>query len=279
MFLRVKVGHFGAGASAKVIFPVLLIMVWTAVSQADTLDWQEQRGDHFIVYYLEDKDSHLASQTIIKAEEFYRQIDEDIGYSRYSNFWTWENRVKIFIFPNKDLFRQYTGQPEWSHGMASSNTRLFGARFIVTYSEQKNFFDGLLPHEMSHLMLHDFLGSSQAAPLWFDEGMAQLLEEGKLAKCAPIVRYMAQKEKFFPFEQLNDLDIRQERNNKLAVLFYAQGVSVVDFIKKQYGRAALQQICRGLKEGRSFEEALRVATSQAVPTMKELERKWLNAVK
>ena len=74
-------------------------------------DWQELKGQHFIIYFVQDKD--FADEILRKAERDYERIATDLGYIRYSNFWTWANRVNIYLYPDRASYLKASGQPEW----------------------------------------------------------------------------------------------------------------------------------------------------------------------
>ena len=138
-------------------------------SDSYAFDWQELSGEHFIVYFLENK--NFAQDTLDKAEVYYRNIAMELGYPRYSDFWTWDNRVKIYIYPDRKTYLQLTGEPAWSAGVAS-----YDRKEIVSFAWSDNFLEFLLPHEITHLMFRDFVGFKGEVPLWLDEGVAQWAE-------------------------------------------------------------------------------------------------------
>src|SRR5207244_4159098 len=117
--------------------------------------WNEVKGDHFIVYYH--LNGAFASDVRYKAEEYYRRIASDLGYARTSDFWQWDNRVKIYIHDDAEAFRAATGQPGWSEGMADYTNKA-----IHSYIWREGFLDALLPHEMTHLIFRDFIGFQSA---------------------------------------------------------------------------------------------------------------------
>ncbi len=239
-------------------------------------EWKEIKDKHFVVYYGFAMTREDAGQVLRRAEGYYDKIAQQIGYARYSNFWTWEDRVKIIIYDNQNDFMQETHQPAWSMGYADRHPRLFKSKVIVTYKQENYFFDGLLPHEISHLILHDFFGQQTAIPLWFDEGVAQLQETEKRAVADRLMRRLVQQGKQLPLSTLIAMDIRKERNPTKAKVFYAQSLSVVDFLVVKYGSEAFGTLCRQLRDGKPFAEALRFAYSNSLESVEQLENKWLN---
>lgn len=237
-------------------------------------EWEEIKDKHFVVYYMDPADRQTAMKVLREAENYYHKVGEQIGYTRYHNFWTWDERVKIFLFPDQESFVGTTGQPEWSTGFADRDSQLFASRTIVTYKQEKDFFHGLLPHEISHLVLHDFL-SGRSVPVWFDEGIAQLQEASKSVEADRIMRFLVSRSGYIPFTLLMRMDIRKEKDAGKVQIFYAQSLSVVEFLIRQYGSSAFGNFCRNLRDGKNVEEALRHAYTNRINTISELEQKWL----
>ncbi|MDB4349908.1 hypothetical protein OAA99_03040, partial [Omnitrophica bacterium] len=143
---------------------LLLLFVLTGTAAAE--DWKELDSDHFVIYYTQDE--KFAKEVTRNAEDYYKDIATDLGYPRYSEFWTWANRVKIYIYPDHASFLKASGQPQWSHGMAD-----YTKKKILSYLWSEMFIDSILPHEIAHLVFRDFVGFTGKIPLWLDEGVAQ----------------------------------------------------------------------------------------------------------
>lgn len=236
--------------------------------------WQELKAEHFIAYYNFKEDLPNIQLILRKAEEYYKRIAEQIGYSRYSNFWTWEDRAKIIIFPDQQTFIRNTGQPAWSAGYSGRDSELFHSRIIVTYRQEQDFLYGLLPHEIGHLILHDFVGFDTPVPLWFDEGVAQLQEINKKDLANQFMRPLAQQKHHVPFPVIMNWDIRKESDTAKVKIFYAQSLSMVDFMIKNYGSSAFGNLCRNFKEGKNMEGALRAAYASSIDSLNAFERRW-----
>ena len=78
--------------------------------------WQELKGEHFIIFYVNDES--FAKDVLRSAEGYYRGIGDDLGYTRHSDFWKWDKRVKIYIHATQEQFLKETGHNNWSHGFA-----------------------------------------------------------------------------------------------------------------------------------------------------------------
>lgn len=229
--------------------------------------WKELRGDHFIVYYVEN--DSFARDILDKAERYYDQIADDLGYPRYSNFWQWDKRVKLYVYATQDAFHQATGQPAWSHGMADYDDKV-----ISSYNFSENFLDGLLPHEITHLIFRDFVGFKGEVPLWLDEGVAQWEEPAKRAASKTIARTLIRSGDALSLGRLTTVDIRDSQDKEDVDHFYMQAVSVVDFMIRKFGPQAFTGFCRALRDGKSIEEALRSAYPGRVQDLADLENQW-----
>ena len=230
-------------------------------------EWKEQKGDHFIVYYT--REEALAKEIIRKAEIYYNRIAEDLGYPRYSNFWEWDNRCKVYVHPDKQVFQKATGQPDWSHGMAS-----YLNKTIHTIEGTPDFTDRVLPHEITHLIFRDFVGMAGSIPLWIDEGVAQWEEEGKRESVRSQLRRYVVRGDVFSLTKLSLTDIRRSSDADTVALFYMQAISVVDYIVSRYGAASFTAFCRDLRDGKTLEDSARSAFSASIKDLDALESDW-----
>ncbi len=234
-------------------------------------DWQEVKGDHFIVYYMQNE--KFAKDTAHKAEQYYVSIADELGYPRYSNFWQWDNRVKIYIYPTQADYLKGSGEPAWSKGFARYKTK-----DILTYEWSDSFLEALLPHEITHLIFRDFVGFKGEIPLWMDEGVAQWQEPKKREAAKEIARYLLKNQKAFTFESLMQMDIRGSKNEEEVYNFYMQSVTIVDFMVKRYGAQSFTEFCRQLRDGKSLNEALRFAYPASGGNIENLEKEWKKVV-
>lgn len=253
-------------------------------------DWREAGSEHFIVYFTGDK--KFAEDVLDKAEVYYRRIASDLGYPRYSEFWTWDNRVKIYIYPDRNSFLAATAQPAWSQGMADyARTR------ILSYAWSEGFIEHLLPHEMAHLVFRDFVGFKGEVPVWLDEGVAQWAETPKREKIKAIGTYLVNSGMLFSVADMVTLDIRRVgENDRVSIrsarsrdgqrrdlslsgaeavkTYYMQAVSLVGFLIERYGAGSFTELCRQLRDGKRLDDALRYAYPARIGGIEELEKEW-----
>lgn len=254
-------------------------------------DWAQISSDHFIVYY-KDTDNSFANDVSRKAEEYYNSIADDLGYVRYSNFWKWDKRVKIYIYPDHVSYLAATDQQGWSHGIANYNKKE-----IISYAWGKDFLAALLPHEMAHLIFRDFVGFKSDIPLWLDEGVAQWAETDLKAERLTRIKQQARQNILLPIQAMIDLDIRTIKadqqisieamalddgripllemdGNALVNIYYLQSFSLVGFLIERYGSDSFVTFSRHLRDGKPIGDALKFTYPQQVRSIEDLEKQW-----
>lgn len=277
---------------ATVLFFLFLVAfaIPAVTTESFALSWQELKSEHFMIYFTSNE--KFAKEVLNKAESYYRNIASDLGYPRYSDFWTWDNRVKIYIHPDRNSFLKATGQSDWSQGMAD-----YTNKNIISYEFSRDFMDGLLPHEMAHLIFRDFVGFKGQVPLWLDEGVAQWEESLKREYIKEMAWQLYKRGAMIPLKDMMKLDIRKikpdeqitirqayENDNKeknlvlsredLVGTYYLEAVTLVGFLIETYGSFSFADFCRQLRDGKALDEALKMAYGLRLQNLDELETNW-----
>ncbi len=238
-----------------------------SLAEEDAEKWQEIKGKHFIVHYKGEK--KLAESIASRAEKYYRQIAEDLGHNRHDNFWLWENRAKIYLHENHAAYMKATGAPGWSRGRAN-----YAMKQIDSYATSMTFLDTVLPHELTHLILRDFLGFKGEVPLWLDEGIAQWEEKGNRSIRIEHARTLAKKGKLMSVSELGNMTPQELRKSENPADFYAQAISLVGYLIEQHGSEKFGKLCRSLRSGGKLDDALRFTYPQSVRNIVALEEAW-----
>ncbi len=229
--------------------------------------WKEIRGDHFIVYHSGEET--FAREVLRRAEQYYKQIGEDLGYERRSSFWQWDKRVSIYIYKTREDFLKNSGGVEWSEGYAD-----YTRKIIVSYEWKKDFLESLLPHEITHLIFRDYVGFQGEVPVWLDEGVAQWEEPAKRKVVRSVMRAYLKDGKGYSIDDLTNVNVRNISARPAIELFYVQAASIVDFLVSAYGSDSFVFFCRQLRDGKSIGAALPFAYPTQMRTVKEMEGKW-----
>ena len=168
----------------------------------------------------------------------------------------WPERCEVYLHASPGSFWRVTGL---SPGVpAATSVHAEGERVlwrrIDVHCEDRNVLAAVLPHEVTHAVLAGRFGG-HAVPRWADEGMAVLSEprdrvEGHLAHLA---RFYREGRVFSPRDllRLTDYPAPQDWG-----VFYAESVSLVDFLARAQGPRTFTRFLRdGLRDG--YEAALR----------------------
>jgi AraC-like DNA-binding protein len=250
---------------AKPLFFIAALLTALPALAAETslefTPWKVVKSDHFIVHYRQDE--AFARTIAQKADKDYTRIADDLGYRRQSNFWMWDNRVNIYIYPTREEFKKVPGVREWALAITD-----YEAKEIHSFSGQPNLIDGVLPHEITHLIFRDFIGRSAEIPLWMNEGVAQWSEPVRKDVATRYVRALLKAGDELPLKNVFEMRIKSLGSGKRVEKFYVQSVSLVDFLIQRFGGERFTAFCRLLRDGRTLEAAL----GQTYPDLKTPER-------
>lgn len=238
---------------------------------ASAKEWETLKGNNFIIYYRASVEERFVSTVMESAEESFREVSASLGISRYQS-WASEQRASIYIYADKEDYVK-SGGMGWSHGSA-----LVGSRTIKTYPADQGFFDTLLPHELGHIILHEFVGPYADIPLWFDEGVAMYQEKSRRMGAAKMVQEALEKGQFIPLTALTDMRLYSNSDQATVDLFYAESASVVNFMITQLGESRFHRLCRELKENTRFVDAL-PKIYMYINNLDDLNKKWVNHLK
>jgi len=224
-------------------------------------EWKIVKGKHFVVRHTGPESA--AETMLAEAERCYRDIASDLGYTRFEGYWLWDKRVAILIYSNAPAFAEACDAPAWAVGRAN-----YERREIATFAGSgASFSTHVLPHEIAHLILSDFVGGRRL-PLWLQEGVAQW-EQGR--KAVPAKRLPDP----MPWAELAAADVRRASDPRFVARFYSQAASVVGFLVSVYGGERFGNFCRLLRDGKTVEAAFAEAYNGELKTLGDLERAWI----
>ena len=237
----------------------------------DEKGWDQEKSTHFIVYY-KNAEERFVRQTIDKAEEYYKSIAEDLGFTRY-DFWLWDKRAKIYIYDSAEDYQTGTGKPAWSGGVAFSHQKV-----IETYPWAQGFMQSLLPHELGHIIFREFIGLESNCPSWLDEAVAMYQEKSKRKNVKLKLRQALDEKKLIPLPQLSQLNITFVNDKAMVELYYNEALSVMEFLMDKFGKDNFVKLCRALKERKPFDQAVNEAY-RVYKDLGELDKAWFRYLK
>lgn len=231
----------------------------------------EEKSEHFFVYYYKEIPVSFARKTLEYCERYYKDITNSLGYTRF-NFWTWDDRAKIYIYPDRETFQKDTNQASWSGGAAS-----YDEKTIWTFPQMAGFFDSVLPHELGHIIFREVIGHHTKVPLWLEEGAASFQEEAGRYGAPGIVAQAMKEGRFIPIGKLSQMDLRASSDRNEVSLFYIESVSIVDYLVTKYGSSKFAEFCGQLKNGNSIDISLYFAFD--IKDLGELNELWVEYIK
>jgi hypothetical protein len=187
---------------------------------------------------------------------------------------SWDPKCDIFLHATAPDYSRATGVPPSSPGHSSfrlDGGRVLGRR-IDLHCDDAGILDGVLPHEATHVVLAGNFGT-QPIPRWADEGIAVLTEpRDKIDRHLRNLPRHRDDRQLFALRQLMQMSDYPEATRVGA--FYAQSVSLVEFLSKERDAQVFTQFVRdGLRSG--WETALQ--RHYGYRGFDELEQRWYRA--
>ncbi|MBI5622755.1 MAG: hypothetical protein HY924_03145 [Elusimicrobia bacterium] len=191
--------------------------------------------------------SEAARKIAETAEESYHRIMVD------TNLYSFRPKAlyRIVVYATADEYRKKTEQPAWSGGVAVGNS---------IYTFHGPHLPGVIAHEMTHLIFHEFLGRSDQALRWVNEGLAVYQES--LAAAGP----QGARDPFASMRpQMQAQPLSMESMTRFVPLteqeyqvnsWYGQAYSMVRFMLERGGRIGFSQFLGSVKAGKSLDEAV-----------------------
>lgn len=176
----------------------------------------------------------------------------------------------LYLHASGDSFSRDTGLsadlPGYSYARAEKG-RVVSQR-IDLRCDYPGVLGSVLPHEVTHILMAGRFGG-EPIPVWANEGMAILSEPREKIDLhlTHLPRYRGDGQLFAVRELMRT---RQYPHRRAMGPFYAQSVSLVEFLTRQQGEAAFIRFVReGAKEG--YEKALGKHYGWSLA---ELEQRW-----
>jgi hypothetical protein len=238
--------------------------------------WQLAETSYFRIFHNQSKNyaekvAQIAEQTRLAMSRKWFGHDGE----------RWACKCDVFVYASAQDYSSATGArpetPGHSRIEADRGTGRIVSRRIHLHATSPRMLESDLPHETTHVVLADLFGH-HPVPCWADEGMAVLSEPNERQEHfrRDLARF-AGANKLFNLRQLMQMTSYPDRHRLEA--FYAQSVSLVEFLTRERGPQTLTAFLRdGLQGGyeasmqkhygyRNFEELQERWSSQALNTV------------
>jgi hypothetical protein len=184
----------------------------------------------------------------------------------------WSPKCELFLHATASDYNRVTGAPGGSPGHSSFNVQggRVLSRQIHLHCDDPNLLVAVLPHETTHTVLAGNFGD-KPVPRWADEGMAVLTEPREKVELhlRNLPRHR-QDRQLFAVQQL--MEMNEYPEPRYVGAFYAQSVSLVNYLTKQKSPQVFSQFIRdGLRGG--YEAALQ--RHYGYQSFADLEQRWV----
>ena len=237
--------------------------------QYDTFDWKTLETEHFLIHFYPQEERAIYEAARM-AERAYGRLARVFNHS-------FTDKKPIILYASHSDFQQTNVfQFDISEGLGGVTEGLRD-RIVMPFTGSMREFEHVLTHELVHSFQYDILrlgalsrGANPFAnqpPLWFFEGMAEYLSQGRITSHAAMwLRDGALSGYVVPIEELSLAGDQR---------VYQHGAGIWYYIGKKYGDEKIGEIMQkipivGYRE--AFESSLNMS-------LEELSEQWLDAVR
>jgi hypothetical protein len=228
--------------------------------------WLVAETENFRIYH------NLSADWLRKVAEVAERTRADMQHRWFGAVGEpWYPKCELYLHATAETYSRVTGVPTASPGHSSfhlDGARVIGRR-IDLHCDDPGMLIAVLPHETTHVVLAGNFGS-QPVPRWADEGIAVLTEPSdRIDRHLRNLPKHRQERQLFSLWQL--VHMNEYPEPRYVGAFYAESVSLVDFLSHERGPAVFTQFVRdGMQEG--YDVSLR--RHYGFRDFDELEQRW-----
>jgi tetratricopeptide (TPR) repeat protein len=214
-----------------------------------------QQSAHFILRYDRAvSDQQLGQQILASLEGHYAQFSTGLVSQPPAT-------IVVILYPDQDYYN-VTRSPGWAGGLFDGKIRI-PTRGLTRVTPQ-------LTQTLIHELTHAFLASvPQEIPIWFHEGVAQLMEGASSAGQKQRLAQLRRNDQILPFSSMGKSFMNL--SDSAAEVAYLQSLSTAEYFVAQFGRPALRNLLDLMSKNYNFENAFRTVTRR---TLSEFEIAW-----
>lgn len=228
--------------------------------------WQSIPSEHFFVYHQDS--TEFAGKVSKHMEDTYEGLRKRLNFTKYVDFWLWDNRVKVYIYGSQKEMVKQRGLPEWATGAANRNKK------EIYLINNENALKTTATHELGHQVFFDLTGKWNA-PMWISEGMSEWLEGDETTAIATKKCQKMKKDNLlFSLKDLISMNSYKAIPQGRVNAFYCQSVSVVGYLINVSGIDTFKTFCTQLRGGMPLDNAIVQLYHPKLQTLNDLEQAW-----
>lgn len=229
--------------------------------------WDVAETPHFRLFH---KQSVAAAEKIMRIAEKTRWEMHRKWFGKDPE--KWEPICDVILHPDGASYTGMTGISANSPGHTHIESRATGEVFIRKMHLRQDIhgmIEGVLPHEATHVVLAGMFGP-HAVPRWADEGIAVHSESHeRIDRHRKKLKDIAKERELFSVKTL--LELKEYPPPKDIPTFYAQSVSLTEFLTKEKGPTVLTAFVRHALDKKDYDAA---AKKYYGMTLQEMDRRW-----
>ena len=225
-------------------------------------DWKVRASEDFVVHWYEGE-TDFAQSLLDTAELGLKNIQGILPVTQQS-------RIDIYAYDSAAQLRAalQTLDVNW----VGAHTDADLAVMLVSLPpgpEQRLEMERQIPHELTHLLLYQWLGPGYGnLPTWLDEGLASIAELYPNPDYLVLLDNAVDKDDLQPIATLCESFPRDASG---AFLAYAQATSFTRYLQQQYGSSGLGRLAKAYADGMSCERGVQAALESSLT---QLEWRW-----
>jgi tetratricopeptide (TPR) repeat protein len=242
-----------------------IIVVRTATGLQLPPAWKRKETPHFEVYYEKEI---FFNRIAPAAEKVLPRIFALFGYPKP----TWDRKCKIYLFSNLSDWKKFLATNkgkvlEWYEAFAIEHAMEI---YLYETRDTSEMVESILPHELTHVVLHSVVGDVSHTPLWFQEGLAQLHDEPRKKNAQRMIPTLRRTSAYIPLEELVSLRGYPAETEKVST-FYMESLALVNLFFEKFGGVKIREMALAFRQPVSFEFVLQKVFGM---TFTDLEKLW-----
>lgn len=229
-------------------------------------DWNEVRGDGFLVYWATD-DPALGHAVVRMAQEGLERIQAALPESLAAE-------VVIYVYPSLGELRSALtlANREWAAGITFPESGIILASAGEGAGDMAELQD-TLSHEVAHIAIQQSAGGSdKQVPFWLQEGLATANEVSPDPMLAVELDQALEGDGLF---SLTTLCAPAMADQSSVRLFYAQSASLVRYMQNHYGNEVIGSLLAAYGDGADCNGGVERILSLGLD---DLESEWVKSL-
>jgi hypothetical protein len=228
--------------------------------------WAKAETEHLLVYHAMSQEE---AEKAVRIAEATRTAMTKKWFGEACG--PWSPRCIVYLHPTVKGYTAATTAAAYSpgHSTISMDQGRVVQRRIDLRCDDPAMLTGTLPHEMTHIVLAGHLGR-HLVPRWADEGIA-VLSEPRQAIDLIVSKLPSFRDDGTLFKTGELMQMQEYPEARLVGQFYAQGVSLVEFLCK---KKDAQTFTRFLREGLDGNYETALQRHYGYRDFAELDRDW-----